>query len=1072
MNIYFDETQIDNDYVIGLTYNSKLINENDIFNLGQTICNNAILRIDKSLTTQPSLVTIAENGTTNIYNVDNIQEDKSSYIYTLTDNMVNFNFRYDAQPLIEASTHIETDGTKYVTLLELVQDMCSKTNLSLITTDFIGNNKHITWYDNTITAREYIGMVAELNKSLTTEGDITIQDAINASLVGCNIEGNSYQGNQPSPGNLQEIKVVKGYNLLQNNQTSQTINGVTFTINNDKSVTLNGTSTAITDLYFVGTSSQYVDLGLSAGTYTLSGCKTGSGTTYMLYCVQNRNGDLTYITNTTTGVNISLQSGDTFRIFIRVLNGQTLNNVTIYPQLEEGTGASEYIPYNCIRINVAGKNLFNKNSTLGGWVRAFDGSVLEQYVDTYNYTPFIKVKPNTQYTLNLYNSSGLGSGGICEYSSSNATTFIKGTNETQQIITITTTANTKYIRFTVRVDSKDYVMFEEGATASEYVPYSGSTTTINLQGNFIGKIGNYKDELNIDNLGNVTLMKRIGKVVADNTNYVERGTTGTNAYYIGLDIETLTDNNAILCMSNMFQPISFANRNNGLDVTYSQNGYVKLRTANNTSINWSDTTNCKNWLDANKPIVYYVLNTPYQVNLGKINIELNEGFNNISFITELDTKNTIEYNSQEPEYTINIDDCESYNIGEYHKITRVAIENGVFNPVGDEEGTTIYINPNNVFITEQSELDNIYHILNGFEYYSLEIKKGDIDIIPTGTCIALVNENEIYKTYAQLDLDYNGGWYGRYYFITGSNKQGETFEYNGVEDNYKRLKFNMDRNNNEIQLLAEQKLNSDEYTKAEIIARVNDNTSQVQINADNIDLTGYITATDLSTSGRTTINGSNITTGTINASNVNVTHINASNISTGTINGRPISGGSISNTSYKFVGTTEAVSINDDQSGVIEGYVGNNETLSQSNRRYALVSFYNGGRFQTFDSNGTMAAYFSHQGASAVISDKRDKENIKEIDLEQSLKIINDLKPVHFNYKDTIDSEKVNHRGLIAQEVEETLSKCGIKNEVYEINKDGRYLLSYVELIPDLINCIKYLSVKVKELENKENKNG
>ena len=60
---------------------------------------------------------------------------------------------------------------------------------------------------------------------------------------------------------------------------------------------------------------------------------------------------------------------------------------------------------------------------------------------------------------------------------------------------------------------------------------------------------------------------------------------------------------------------------------------------------------------------------------------------------------------------------------------------------------------------------------------------------------------------------------------------------------------------------------------------------------------GLVKFTDLSQSGSTTINGSNITTGTIDASKVTVKNLNASNITSGTISGRAISGGSITGTS-------------------------------------------------------------------------------------------------------------------------------------------------------------------------------
>ena len=51
----------------------------------------------------------------------------------------------------------------------------------------------------------------------------------------------------------------------------------------------------------------------------------------------------------------------------------------------------------------------------------------------------------------------------------------------------------------------------------------------------------------------------------------------------------------------------------------------------------------------------------------------------------------------------------------------------------------------------------------------------------------------------------------------------------------------------------------------------------------NITMSGKVAFDDLSTSGRTTINGSNITTGTIDASVVNVDNINANNIKSGTL---------------------------------------------------------------------------------------------------------------------------------------------------------------------------------------------
>lgn len=75
--------------------------------------------------------------------------------------------------------------------------------------------------------------------------------------------------------------------------------------------------------------------------------------------------------------------------------------------------------------------------------------------------------------------------------------------------------------------------------------------------------------------------------------------------------------------------------------------------------------------------------------------------------------------------------------------------------------------------------------------------------------------------------------------------------------------------------------------------------SQIRQDLDKIDISGYVTFTDLKTSGSTTINGSNITTGyisadrisggTIDANTINVDNLNAANLTKGLINANRIS---------------------------------------------------------------------------------------------------------------------------------------------------------------------------------------
>ena len=79
----------------------------------------------------------------------------------------------------------------------------------------------------------------------------------------------------------------------------------------------------------------------------------------------------------------------------------------------------------------------------------------------------------------------------------------------------------------------------------------------------------------------------------------------------------------------------------------------------------------------------------------------------------------------------------------------------------------------------------------------------------------------------------------------------------------------------------------------EIISKINQTAESIQIQASRVDLAGYVTFTNLSTSGQTTIDGGNITTGTIDASTVTVNNINASNISSGTLSAARIAAGSL-----------------------------------------------------------------------------------------------------------------------------------------------------------------------------------
>lgn len=101
---------------------------------------------------------------------------------------------------------------------------------------------------------------------------------------------------------------------------------------------------------------------------------------------------------------------------------------------------------------------------------------------------------------------------------------------------------------------------------------------------------------------------------------------------------------------------------------------------------------------------------------------------------------------------------------------------------------------------------------------------------------------------------------------------------NGIETNRENIS-KIDQKADKIELSVSSKVDGNS-----IISAINMSPESIKINSSKINITGFVTFSDLRGSGTTTINGSNITTGTINGNLANITNINASNITTGTIN--------------------------------------------------------------------------------------------------------------------------------------------------------------------------------------------
>ena len=104
------------------------------------------------------------------------------------------------------------------------------------------------------------------------------------------------------------------------------------------------------------------------------------------------------------------------------------------------------------------------------------------------------------------------------------------------------------------------------------------------------------------------------------------------------------------------------------------------------------------------------------------------------------------------------------------------------------------------------------------------------------------------------------------------------------------------------------------------------------------------------------------------------------------------------------------------------------------------------------------------EGAYFNGSDANIKENI--VDLDSSLNIVNNLKPVIFNYINTSVNNDTKHLGFIAQDVYQILENKDYLNSI--VRSDGETLsIAYSNLIPLLTKAIQEQNALIKALEQR-----
>lgn len=321
------------------------------------------------------------------------------------------------------------------------------------------------------------------NKVKEKKGEyLELLNCAEQNVVDLKLEGSTSQVTRSEKNKLP-------YNYYDGN--SKTINGITFTVNKDRSITANGTATANAQ-FSITNPDNYA---IVAGSYKLVGENNAYTKKAIRGSYKKADGTITYISSVSS---FTIPEGATnIHIYVVILQGETVNNVTFYPMLLNSTetdltfeagGASPSPDYPSPIENVEGKNKFS------GWVKGIainstDGHQLadetrasSDYIAVdFNQNPnyYLSGLANTLQTfVAAYNSNKefLGRTGaiVVRYFSLNSSLFTLGTAQgTGDIayLRVTTYENAP-AGVTGKIDDIDNLktQLEEGTAATDYVP--------------------------------------------------------------------------------------------------------------------------------------------------------------------------------------------------------------------------------------------------------------------------------------------------------------------------------------------------------------------------------------------------------------------------------------------------------------------------------------------------------------------------------------------------------------------------------------------------------------------------
>lgn len=668
-------------------------------------------------------------------------------------------------------------------------------------------------------------------------------------------------GAMPSPDYPSEIENVKGKNLLPNNAVSQTTNGVTFTVNDDKTILVNGNNDGTANSSFI---IKYYSL--KAGTYILNGCPSGgSSTTYRIAIQKTSDWSVLGLDTGSGSKQFTIDKATNVQVSIVIQKGQTISNLLFKPMIRLSSIIDDtYVPYGNIQIVETGKNIAkfdqSKNTNINSWIYtsnvANNITATKKGTDDSFYATFVaNVVKGEQYIFSTSTSKHISM--YC-YSDKLWGTVIKGLSAVGLSSAVPLKFTSNYTGqmiiglygTTTSVEAKDFQL-EKGSTATPYEPYAEEVVNIDLKGNELCSLPNgTKDELIVKD-GRAKIVKKIDEVVLDGSETITgiwRDAETTHIFKIS-DIKldnlytTLTNTDEVFAMCDYFKVHPYDAGTDSIWAIRKDNNEFKNALA---IINTKGNANYKNiivkhsgcvtsaefktWLSNHNVTVQYELETPEEIDLGKITTL--KTFNDTTYITNSeDAEMSIKYsiiNEVIEDYT-DLDDKRDTK-----PITCVRL--GMSQIVGenldlkDDELVKKYgehwliINDNPFAYTQKKREELIYAILDkikGFGYSAFSAKTSFKPYLTCGDIIKFKNKNGELINSILLRYEHN------YDEITleAPSETSATVNYvypANTIDLYKKAEAKVDKEANNITLLTEQtktlreNLESDYYNKTNI----------------------------------------------------------------------------------------------------------------------------------------------------------------------------------------------------------------------------------------------------------------